>query len=223
MHSRMNAERPLLLCKGLAKQHHLPHKGLRSVLGQVPGRRNDPWLDGTATLTTILIVLVVVAVLGVSIYGNQIVDALGRRFPKFSENRAAGLIESFLQGMEAVRTPGSYAGILLWTFLLNAFYILSLYFPFFAFGFVDRFDLGLVDAIAVLTIATVGIIIPTPGGAGTYHYFCSRALHGLFGVPLEEAVAFATVVHGLAYFSFFLIGGPSLISLMWNKRPPESA
>ena len=42
MHSRMNAERPLLLCKGLAKQHHLPHKGRRRVLDQVLGRRNDP-------------------------------------------------------------------------------------------------------------------------------------------------------------------------------------
>ena len=182
-----------------------------------------PWLEGTATVATILIVVVVIAVLGVSVYGNQIVDALGRKFPKFSESRVAGLTESFLQGMEAVRTPGSYTGILLWTFLLNAFYTLSLYFPFFAFGFVDRFDLGLVDAITILTIATVGIIIPTPGGAGTYHFFCSKAMNGLFGVPLEEALAFATVVHGLAYFSFFLIGGPSRISLMLNKRPPRSA
>jgi uncharacterized protein (TIRG00374 family) len=181
-----------------------------------------PWLDGIATTATIVISLVMMVVIGISVYGDPIIDAAGKRFPKFSGSKVAGLVRSFLQGMEAVKTPGSYAGIVLWTLLLNSMYVLSLYLPFFAFGFTERFDLGLIDAVAVLTLATVGIIIPTPGGAGTYHYFCSRGLNGLFGVPLEEAVAYATVVHGLTYFSFFLLGGPSLISLMWNKRRSES-
>ena len=46
--ARLNLEYPLLLCKGLAKTKGLQWKGRRSVLGQVLGRRNSPWLDGTA-------------------------------------------------------------------------------------------------------------------------------------------------------------------------------
>jgi len=45
---RVNLEQPVLLCKGLAKKKGLPFTGRRSVLGQILGRRNSPWLDGTA-------------------------------------------------------------------------------------------------------------------------------------------------------------------------------
>ena len=48
MDARLNLEHPLLLCKGLAKTKGLQWKGRRSVLGQILGRRNSPWLDGTA-------------------------------------------------------------------------------------------------------------------------------------------------------------------------------
>ena len=48
MDARLNLEHPVLLCKGLAKKRGLPWRGRRSVLGQVLGRRNSPWLDGTA-------------------------------------------------------------------------------------------------------------------------------------------------------------------------------
>ena len=48
MDNRLNFDRPVLLCKGLAKQRKLPWKGRRSVLGQILGRRNSPWLNGTA-------------------------------------------------------------------------------------------------------------------------------------------------------------------------------
>ena len=46
--NRMHSGRPVLLCKGLAKEKCLPWKGKRSMLGQILGRRNSPWLDGTA-------------------------------------------------------------------------------------------------------------------------------------------------------------------------------
>ena len=44
----MHSGRPVLLCKGLAKEECLPWKGRRSMLGQILGRRNSPWLNGTA-------------------------------------------------------------------------------------------------------------------------------------------------------------------------------
>jgi len=48
MDNRLNFGRPVLLCKGLAKERKLPWKGRRSVLGQILGKRNSPWLNGTA-------------------------------------------------------------------------------------------------------------------------------------------------------------------------------
>ena len=177
-----------------------------------------PWIEDAATSATIAVGVGAVGLLVATFRGGGILDRVEEKIPRIAGNRFITLARSFLQGMEAVRTPGAYLGIVAWTLLLNALYALAMYLPFFAFGFGERYNLGFVDALAVLTIATIGIIIPTPGGAGTYHYFCSRALHGLYGVPLEEAVAFATVVHGTIYVTFLVLGGPGLISLFWNKR-----
>ena len=48
MENRMHSGPPVLICKGLAKQKNLPWKGRRSMLGHILGRRNNPWLNGTA-------------------------------------------------------------------------------------------------------------------------------------------------------------------------------
>ena len=46
--SRMHSEAPLLVCKGIAEAKGLPTSGSRSTLGSILGRRNNPWLNGTA-------------------------------------------------------------------------------------------------------------------------------------------------------------------------------
>lgn len=186
---------------------------LRDRLGQV-----FPWMSGTATTVAYVLFAITAGLVVVSVAGNRVLDRAESRYPRLSGSRLGAIVRSFLQGTESIRSPSAYAGIFFWTLLLNAAYALAMYLPFFAFGFDTRYGLGFVDAIAVLVIATIGIIIPMPGGTGTYHWFCSRALHGLFGVPLEEAVAFATAVHGLTYVAFLVLGGPGLIGLVRKER-----
>ena len=48
MDNRVNLEKPVLLCKGLAKEKGLPWRGRRGVLGQILIHRNCRWVDGTA-------------------------------------------------------------------------------------------------------------------------------------------------------------------------------
>ena len=177
-----------------------------------------PWMAGMANSATVFIILATLFLLVISIYGQRLLTLLEGKFEKVSNSRIAELVHSFLQGTEAIRSPSRYAEITLWTVLLNAAYAGSMYLPFLAFGFPERYGLGFIDALVILTIATLGIIIPTPGGTGTYHYFCSRALTGLYGIPLEESVAFATVVHGLIYITFLILGGPGLLALLWHRR-----
>lgn len=182
-----------------------------------------PWMEGMATPATVFIVLATIILFVISMFGQPFLEWLGRKYQKMEKSRIVELAGSFLKGTEAIRSPAGYAGIVVWTVLLNAAYAGAMYLPFLAFGFPERYGLGFLDALVILTIATIGIIIPTPGGTGTYHYFCSRALSGLYDIPLEESVAFATVVHGLIYVTFLLLGGPGLISLLWNKRRQNRA
>jgi glycosyltransferase 2 family protein len=182
-----------------------------------------PWMGGTITMATIVIAAATVFLLALSLFGDRLLDRVDGASHHPLIKRLLGLCRSFLQGTEAIRSPKAYFGIAIWTLLLNAAYIGAMYLPFFAFDFHAKYQLGLQDALVVLTIATLGIIIPTPGGAGTYHYFCRQALHGLYGIPLEEAIAFATVVHGLTYVMFLVLGGPGLVTLIWRKRATDVA
>ncbi len=183
-----------------------------------------PWMTDVINTATLSITAATLLVLIASLRGHRLIDWLESRLHNPHINRILEFARSFLQGTEAIRSPSTYLKILFWTVLLNVAYVGALALHFEAFDFGKRYGLGLLDALVVTTISTIGIVIPTPGGTGTYHYFSSRALHGLYGVPLEEALAFATVVHGLIYVAFLITGGPGLISLIWRKRAsaPES-
>ena len=135
--------------------------------------------------------------------------------------RIVGLLRTFLRGMAAIHTVEGYAGIALSSLLLNACYLLALYLPFFSFNFSVRYELGLIEAFVVMIIATVGVILPTPGGTGTYHYFCSQALHRFYGVPHAEALAFATAAHAVTTLVFLLFGGPPFLRLLWAQKNEE--
>ena len=182
-----------------------------------------PWMEGIVIWAALGIGIATLALFVLSIGGQRILDRLQSLFSSVIAARIIDLARSFLDGMDSIRSPSRAIWIAWWTLVLNVAYVGSLYVPLYAFDFPAKYDLGVTEAIVVVTIATLGIVIPTPGGAGTYHLFCSRALNEIYGVPLDEALAFATVCHSLAYVGFLVFGGPGLISLVWGRRPQEAA
>ncbi len=186
-----------------------------------------PWIEDAGLLVFFasLLLLVIFAVL--SVHGDRALARLDRGLGVISRSlatRVVGTLRAFFRGMGAVKTRTGYVEITVTTVILYAGYVLIVYLPFLSFDFDSRYGLGFSAALVVTVMATIGIILPTPGGAGTYHYFCSQTLHHLYGVSLPEALAFATVVHGIAYFTFILIGGPGLLALLIApNRPPAEA
>jgi uncharacterized protein (TIRG00374 family) len=185
-----------------------------------------PWMEavGTAAFLGSLLILVLLGVL--SAKGDRALGALSARVSRVSPgmaDRLAAALSALFRGMAALRTTSSYLEIAAHTALLNAAYLGTVYITLVGFGFTTRYDMGLSEALVVLVISTVGVIIPTPGGTGTYHYFCSQTLHHFYEVPLPDALAFATVIHGMAYVAFLATGGPGLIALIARHkfRPAE--
>ena len=179
-----------------------------------------PGAGSAATVALITCLVALAAFVALSAWGHRGIAPLKRAMAAVSpalSDRISGLAHSFVDGMAAVRSPSGYAGIVIWTVLINFGYALALYAPIVAFHFDSRYGLGPADALTVMVMATVGIILPAPGGAGTYHYFCSQTLTGLYGVPREEALAFATVAHAIGYLLFLISGGPGLLRLLWRK------
>jgi uncharacterized membrane protein YbhN (UPF0104 family) len=66
-----------------------------------------------------------------------------------------------------------------------------------------------------MTLSSFGVILPTPGAAGSYHLFFSKALVALYDVPQSAALACATAVHAIATVTYLALGGPALL---WQRR-----
>jgi uncharacterized protein (TIRG00374 family) len=130
---------------------------------------------------------------------------------RFSEKwyvKLHSYLEAFINGFSIFKSPGLYWRVLLETAAIWGLYLVPLYFTFLAFGFEKAYNFGWFDANVLLTMTTIGITIaPTPGAWGIYHSFAQITLVQFYGVPGEQALAFAFVAHGVGYFLNILVGG----------------
>ncbi len=56
-------------------------------------------------------------------------------------------------------------------------------------------DLTLIDALFLSLVGGLGFAVPVPGGIGAFHFIISLALAGLYGVPMEMGIIYATLSH----------------------------
>lgn len=131
--------------------------------------------------------------------------------------RAADLLHTFLAGLKALGSPTAYGAIILSSLLLNAGYALMIYAAFEAFDMVDQFGLGLDATLAIYAVSSLGMVIPTPAGTGTYHKFFADGLTLLFAVPAVQALACATALHAIGNLTYVVLGGVAFL-LQRQKR-----
>ena len=92
-----------------------------------------------------------------------------------------------------------------------------------SFDFQSELNLGFNAAIILIIISGIGVsIAPSPGAIGVYHVLIQTALHELYGVDLTEALAYATLTHGINYIVQVVAGG--IFAMRENvKKLPDSA
>lgn len=71
-------------------------------------------------------------------------------------------------------------------------YFLHYYLTFFCFDFTE--DLGLGCALVTFIVGSIAVIVPTPNGAGPWH-FAVKTMLILYGVADEKALYFVLIVH----------------------------
>ena len=103
------------------------------------------------------------------------------------------LLQKFAFGLAILGSPRHYVFL----FLLNmgvwglsiGHFALAIY----LFGI----QASLAEMVFIFTLGTVGVLIPSPGGLGTYHYMVITGLVMLLGVSEPVAGALATLTHGV--------------------------
>jgi glycosyltransferase 2 family protein len=168
-----------------------------------------PWLESVGVWIT----LMTFAVFGVFIFlmmRRDVVMRLLRFFTGYlspsNAQRVEKITHSFLDGFLFLKDTHNYFMIGVLSVLIWALYVLMMYLPFYGFNMVQDYSLDWRAAFVVQGISSIGIIIPTPGAVGPYHYFVIQTLTKLYGVNDDIARSYAAATNAVALIGTTLVG-----------------
>lgn len=126
---------------------------------------------------------------------------------KFYE-KISDLFEKFLKGFAIIKSPSKYFQLSLESVLIWFCYTVPMYLMFFSFNLHTTANLDFWDAILLIVISGIGVTIaPTPGAFGVYHVLIRDSMILFYGLRSEEALAYATLTHGVNYLIQVIVGG----------------
>lgn len=94
-------------------------------------------------------------------------------------------------------------------------YFLHYYLTFFCFDFTR--DLGLMCALVTFIVGSIAVIVPTPNGAGPWH-FAVKTMLVLYGVCDQKALCFVLIVHSVQTLLVVALGIYAWLSLNFTRR-----
>lgn len=143
----------------------------------------------------------------------------------FWDRRLRPVLGSFKEGMSTLVRAPQRPTIVLTTLAMWGCYLLMAHIPFVMLGMAETYDLSLVDSWSIMNLGAIGVVVPSPGGTGSYHYITIQTLVYLFDVAQAPAATYAVLTHGaqlilyvVAGFICLLLQGSSVGSLRRTTR-----
>lgn len=133
--------------------------------------------------------------------------------PKFApvRNFLLGMKEGFI----TFRKMKSKTAFIAHTLFIWIMYFMMVYVVFFSMD--KTAHLTIQDGLFIMLAASLGIVIPVPGGIGAYHYLVTIALMVL-GLDRDTGFSFATIVHSGQTLMLFGTGIIAFIFLYFERR-----
>jgi uncharacterized protein (TIRG00374 family) len=188
-----------------------------AVIEQLFGKRTIEYLQELATLETmwsslgyLVSGLIILAILVSVVYWlSQRISWLARLIDKTQE-----ITRLFIQGVIAIKDVNNWWLFIGYTAIIWIGYVGMTFFPLWMLDLHSAYDITFWDAIAITAVVSIGIVLPSPGGVGTYHYFAKQSLLVLFAVPASLGLTYAVVTH--AMLMLMIIVTTSLL-LLWDR------
>ena len=124
-------------------------------------------------------------------------------------------IRGFVDGLLSLKTMRCKGLFLLYTIGIWVGYFLEFYIAFFCFPFTAQ--LTVVQALVIFAAISLAIIIPTPNGAGPWH-FVVISMMTLYGVSHTDASSFALIVHTFQTLGVIMLGVYGWVALQVRNR-----
>jgi hypothetical protein len=132
-------------------------------------------------------------------------------------NRIWHIVEKFGEGVKTIKSIQNLPVFIFHSVNIWFMYYLMTYLCFFAFA--PTAALSPLAALTVFVFGTFGIVIPSPGGMGTYHFLATSALL-LYGIKGDDGFSFANIMFFTVQIFYTIVAG--LLSIFFinylNKK-----
>ena len=130
-------------------------------------------------------------------------------------NRFQDVFKKFSQGLVSVRQVRNTSLYIFFSISIWLCYFLHFFLAFYAFDFTSH--LGIHAGLLAFCMITVAVLVPTPNGAGPWH-FAVKVVLMQFGISLSEAILFALIVHALQTLLVIILGIYGYLTLTLSKK-----
>lgn len=117
--------------------------------------------------------------------------------------KVKGVVLNVWEGVLSLRSVENIPLFILYTVLIWACYFFHFYLTFYCFSFTSH--LSFLAALVMFVGGTFAVIVPTPNGAGPWH-FAVITMMMLYGVGVTDAGVFALIVHGIQTLLVIVLG-----------------
>ena len=180
---------------------------------------NFPWLTDTLYITFFFIILVFLffylAIKYKEKFYNGVVKFLGRFSEKFA-HKVAYIFQMLGDGFGSLKGTKNYISTFTLSALIMILYALNSYVGFFMVGMQNIQPITFQMAWVFMSISAIGVVIPTPGGTGSYHALAKSTLVLLFGFGEVVSLAYAFLTHIVTYFLYIFSG--LIVFFIINKQ-----
>lgn len=138
---------------------------------------------------------------------------VSRKLNLFSRIRT--ILKDLKDGLFSIRYIRQRGLFLLYSVGIWVAYFLHFYLTFFCFDYTA--GLGFQVALVAFVVGTFAVLVPTPNGAGPWH-FAVKTVLVLFGVAQTDGAVFVLIVHTIQTALVALLGVYSSIALGMTKK-----
>ena len=124
------------------------------------------------------------------------------------------------QGVASLKDVKNIPLFLFFTIGIWLCYFIHYYLTFFCFDFTAH--LGLSCALVSFIVGSIAVIVPTPNGAGPWH-FAVKTMLILYGVADHQALYFVLIVHTVQTILVILLGVYAWLILSFSRRNNQNS
>jgi len=141
-----------------------------------------------------------------------------RRFQFMTKTRS--VLTELAEGLLSIRRVEGKFAFWFYSLAIWVCYFLHFYLTFFCFGFTAA--LGWNVALVAFVVGTFAVLVPTPNGAGPWHFAVKTVLM-LYGVEGNSGALFALIVHTVQTLLVAALGLYATAALAFTKARTPSA